>query len=174
MRFNWRRRTNEASGEETTKSSMELFWQEWEERSNQPLSEITEPLIALHHLKKKFREAWINRDAAEVHRLLAEGTRHLPHEPMVRQLAADVFRRLGDQTEALSQLSILIATHPNFATAYPRLARILLDRGEREAAVQVLNAGWSHIPHWRRARERAKYFLVLDEESSAAVGTDQA
>jgi thioredoxin-like negative regulator of GroEL len=64
-------------------------------------------------------------------------------------------------------LAVVIAIDPETPNAYLRLARILHERGEREAALAVLETGWKHrqrdFRHAQRATEKARYFAVLDQ-----------
>ena len=162
MRLNFRRKPELA----VSADCQNHFWNEWHALSHRPLSKITDPLEALHHLSHELGQARAAGDEAAMRRLVAEGTRRFPREPLIRNLAADTYRQLGEPYEAIAHLAVAIAVEPEFPNAYPRLARLLHERGDREAAIAVLESGWKRrqreVRRSERAAEKTRYFAILD------------
>jgi tetratricopeptide (TPR) repeat protein len=164
MRFNFRRKSEPLPSSALPGG----YWDEWTHLANQPLSEVSDPVEGRRLVVRKLGAPHVQNNLPEMLRLIAEGTRQFPQEPVLRLIAADAFRRAGDDAQAVAQLAIVLALAPQHSAAYVRLAQILNGRGEREAARGVLEAGWKHrqraVRRSQRAADKAQYFSLVDFE----------
>jgi len=163
MRFTLRRKV---ALSEPSKSVEERFWSVWDNTDERAFSEISDPLEARLAWQRKISEADAGGDTPELRRLITCMIRQFPCEPALRLVAASLYQRLGDEAEAMTQLAVVIAIAPEHSTAYLRLARSLCERGEHEAALAVLEAGWVYrqrqFPRNQRLAEKVKFFSILD------------
>jgi tetratricopeptide (TPR) repeat protein len=123
-----------------------------------------EPIYDIRQVSRLVDE----RQEVEARDLLEESLRRFPTLAFVRLSASRLYLALGDEAEALAQAGVLLALEPDHYAAHSTMARLLLRRGEREAAERVLETGWSHmkkiIERKERSAKRAEYFALLDAE----------
>lgn len=164
MRFSFRRKSEPIY----SSASPESFWDEWTRLGDQPLSEVSDPVEGRRLVVRKLGAPHVHNNLPEMLQIIAAGTRQFPTEPMLRLIAADTLRRAGNDAQALTQLAIALALAPEQPMTYVRLARLLNDQGERDAARGVLEAGWKHqqrtVRRNQRAAERDRYFSLVDFE----------
>lgn len=90
-----------------------------------------------------------------------------PDNGAIRLTAAIAYYSLGEPGEEALQLAIGLAVDPDNFALHSRLARILLQRGDREVAAAILEQGWlRQKKHWGKkdqAARRAQYFAMLDQ-----------
>jgi Tfp pilus assembly protein PilF len=90
-----------------------------------------------------------------------------PTEVFCRLAVAIAYQQLGEEAEAMAQLGIALGLHPGCYAAHILLARLLVRRGDRQAAEAILQTGWAHhkkhVSRKTEEAERARYFAVLDE-----------
>lgn len=90
-----------------------------------------------------------------------------PRDALVRLIAAAAYRQLGEPEEEALQLATGLALDGDNYALHHRLARLLLQRGDRETAAAVLEQGWQrrkqHLHRKDLVAERARHFSLLDD-----------
>jgi len=107
-----------------------------------------------------------DHDAAR--RCLADLTANFQTEWEARSTAATCYELLGEHDRARIEAGIALALAPNNYAASKRMARYLVQDGQRDAARRVLEHGWEqkkkNYPKKQWADERALYFAFSEDE----------
>jgi len=132
----------------------------------QPHEVAGDPFESVYY-SQKLCQALDSGDEAQARHSLHEMLRTAPTEPGPRLIASTAFAQLGDASESIAQLGIAVGLDPEFYPAHLRLARLLVIRGEREAAKALLDRGWvyyrKHVSKGDLDAKRTHYFSILDE-----------
>lgn len=153
--------------EEEFSVRMEQLRAEMEDLAQKRPEEVTGKTEEGLYYGMKAGEAIKAGDKAEGRRLLDEMLRVAPLETGLRFLASSCYLQLEDETEAVTQLAIILALEPENFAVHKRLAIRLMKQGETHVAQVVLEKGWVYYrkqlakADWETGR--ARYFSVLPQ-----------
>lgn len=161
----WWARERETEAE--FRERMAQLSQDMEAAAQKSPEELTGDPLEIAHYGRKLKESLDADDKPAARELIGKMLDLDRKSSMLRLTVAAAFHQLGDQAEEIGQLGIALALHPENFAVHRRMACLLLERGEGEAATAVLEQGWryrqKHVAKREQAAERARYFSVLDQ-----------
>jgi tetratricopeptide (TPR) repeat protein len=170
MRFPW----TDKPHQDPTQSAQDEFWRQCERFGDRSFSEIEDAADAKLCLCFEVYKLSASKNFEATRDLLRQGNERFPNDASLRFLLATVYEQLGNEVEALLELSLLLATRPDRWVTHTHLARLLLKQGRRDDARAVLEAGWRYAQQGYRGRQlaakRAEFFSMLDHPSAVTTG----
>lgn len=159
-----------ARGHETEvefRARMAQFSQDMEAAAQKSPEELKGDPLEIAYYGRKLQEALDADDQTAARELIGKMLDLNRKSSVLRLIAAMAYHQLGDEAEEMAQLGIALALDPQNYAVHRRMARLLQERGETEAANAALEQGWryrqKHVAKRELAAERAQYFSVLDQ-----------
>ena len=92
-----------------------------------------------------------------------------PNDPFLHYAIAQEYNKLGQTEEALGKYLWLTENHPTYVATYFHLGKLLIERGEKEAALAWFNQGIEQAKaakelHSLSELQSAKLALEYDED----------
>ena len=72
---------------------------------------------------------------------LTEFLKDSPNDPFLHYALAQEWNKLGDTKLAQEKYEYLIKEHPNYVATYYHLGKLLLEKGEKEKALELYSQG---------------------------------
>lgn len=165
MTRRWWAREREPEAE--FRARMTQFSQDMEAAAQKSPDELKGDPLEGSYYARKLTEALGAGDESMARELISKLLDCDRKSSLIRLMAATAYHQLGDEAEEMAQLGIALALRPENFAVHRRMARLLLARGETEAATAVLEQGWQyrqkHVAKRAQAAERAQYFSVFDQ-----------
>lgn len=168
MRFPW---TTKSEASEDLRTRLLRQEQEEQELLQQPWEQVKGSAFAPTYCHNKALDAETEGDHNSAKEWIDRLLGCTPLDNFYRVMAARIYWRIGEEDDAIAQIATVLAMAPNDHMANREMAKVLVRRGEHEAAKTMLDRAWQTTTKFdwfwgatRTRKERAWYFAPLSGE----------